>query len=103
MKRTALEDSVSLPSGGQACVLSTIMKILSPSLPNVGQVCLYSILYERFGFPKLEVPQLTQTLCVCSIHLSLPWATWSRRNKGNQGKHKAHAAGRAVSRQFLCL
>lgn len=98
MKRTALEDSVSLPSEGQACVLSTIMKILSPSMPNVGQVCLYSILYERFG-----LPQLTQTHCVCSIHLSLPWATLSRGNKGNQGKHKAHAAGRAVSRQFLCL
>lgn len=77
--------------GRQVCLPSGIL-VFSSDLQKLGRFAW--ILYKRFRYPKLGVPQLWCKPTECSgTHLGhfalLPWDLWG---KGNWQEHEAHAA-----------
>ena len=83
----------------QACLLSSIMKIISPCEIKVGQVNLQPILKD------LDSQVVTWTPCMYNIYLgcsaSLPWDLGTK--SWRRCKHKAQAACFAVSNKVLCF
>lgn len=102
---SALEDkgTDSSQSKEQACLFSSVIQIISPSMAKFRQVCSQPIVKILIPWVQCSLP-ITQTHYMCRIFLgSLHITSMEFGHKENWGEHEDHAGCCAVNNKVLWL